>query len=116
LHLLALVLLCKNSIFDLFSISSQIVQDCSFVRDPLVAFFIQVNVVDVDLLLKRRKRIVKIRDSVSSLLRTHIIQSLDPVVASADFVSLILALLLKGIVEVLVQAFKLFFKFSLVGF
>jgi hypothetical protein len=80
----------------------------------LVAFFIQVNVVDVDLLFKRRKRIVKIRDSVSSLLRTHIIQSLDPVVASADFVGLILALLLEGVVEVLVQAFKLFFKFCLV--
>lgn len=58
--------------------------------------------------------IIQVSDSVLSFLCEHVFQMLHPIVALFDLIFLIELLSSECIVQLLIQAFKLFFKFKLV--
>lgn len=116
LHLLPLILLLENRILNLFSISCQVVQDSPLVGDTLVTFIVEVFVVDVDLIVDGRQLIIEVLNTISSLLSTHIVQGFQTIIASLNLVGLVLRLFFEGVIEILMQAFQLLFKFDLICF
>lgn len=73
LHLLPLILLLKNCVLNLLSISCEIVQDSPLISDALVTFIVKVFVVDVDLIVDGSQLIIEVLNTINTLLRTHIV-------------------------------------------
>lgn len=99
LHLLALLLLLKDRVFNFLGVGREVVQDHAFVSDALVPLLVEVTSVHRDLIVDWGQLVSQVLNTVGSLLSAHVVKVLEAIVTALNLIGLVLALCSESVVQ-----------------